>query len=110
MERAIWPRPEGVSTNAIHELKHHIDVLHASTQEHGDVASALEEQQRRLDRLERQSAEMSTAIETLSRDQADVADEVRSMGGWVRNTAMAGLFLVLLFLLLKGVQLMHGMH
>ena len=104
VERAFWPRQDGLPSSAVRDLKHHMDVLYSSQE---DVTPVLEEQQRRLDRLERQTAEMNAAIENLSRDQLEVADQVRAMAGWVRNTAMAGLFLLILLLVLKGVQMLH---
>lgn len=73
----------------------------------------LEQQNEKLklqnEKLEQQNAEMSEAIDSLSRDQEEMAEQVRAMAGWVRNAAMAGLFLLLLFLILKGVQILHGM-
>ena len=105
VERAFWPRQNGLPSSAISDLKQHMDVLYSSRQ---DMTPVLEEQQRRLDRLEQQATELNAAIENLSRDQLDIADQVRAMAGWVRNTAMAGLFLLVLMLLLKGVQMLHG--
>ena len=109
VERAFWPRPEGLPTSAIQDLKQHMNVLYSARQQDdvSDLAPMLEDQQRRLDRLEQQAEEMNSAIESLSRDQLEVADQVRALAGWVRNSAMAGLFLLVLLLLLKGVQILH---
>lgn len=109
VERAFWPKQDGLSANAVNDLKHHMNILYSSRQQEdlSDLAPVLEEQQHRLDRLEQQVTEMNSAIESLSRDQLDVADQVRALAGWVRNSAMAALFLLVLLLLLKGVQILH---
>ncbi len=74
-----------------------------------DVSPAIEEQQRRLDKLEEHAAELNHSLTNLSEDQLDLADQVRAMAGWVRNASIAGLTLLALFFVLKLVQAIHGM-
>ncbi len=88
------------------DLRQHLAAIQAAQL---DVAPAIEEQQRRLEKLEENTAELNHTITNLSEDQLDLADQVRSMAGWVRNSAMAGLFLLTLMFILKLVQAIHGM-
>ena len=88
-----------------HDLKEHMAALQAVQV---DVTPAIEEQQRRLERLEEHAAELNHSLTNLSEDQLDLADQVRIMAGWVRNSAVAGLFLLTLMFVLKLVQAIHG--
>ncbi len=72
-----------------------------------DVSPAIEEQQARLRKLEEHAAELNHSLTNLSEDQLDLADQVRAMAGWVRNSALAGLFLLALLFILKLVQAIH---
>ena len=73
-----------------------------------DVTPAIEEQRRRLEKLEEHAAELNHSLVNLSEDQLDLADQVRAMAGWVRNCAIAALFLLALLFVLKLVQAIHG--
>lgn len=87
------------------ELKQHLlAIKDAQT----DVTPAIEEQQRRLEKLEEHASELNHSLTNLSEDQLDLADQVRAMAGWVRNSAIAGLFLLTLMFILKLVQAIHG--
>ena len=88
------------------DLRQHLAAIQAAQL---DLTPAIEEQQRRLEKLEENTAELSHTITNLSEDQLDLADQVRTMAGWVRNSAMAGLFLLTLMFILKLVQAIHGM-
>lgn len=90
------------------DLNHHFAALQASRAV--DISPAIEEQHRRLQKLEEQAVEINHSIENLSQDQLDLADQVRSVATWVRNAALAGLFLLVLMLVLKTVQMFHGTH
>lgn len=72
-----------------------------------DVTPAIEEQQVRLKKLEEHATELNHSLTNLSEDQLDLADQVRAMAGWVRNSAIAGLFLLALLFVLKLVQAIH---
>ncbi len=72
-----------------------------------DVSPAIEEQQERLGKLEEHATELNHSLTNLSEDQLDLADQVRSMAGWVRNSAVAGLSLLALLFVLKLVQALH---
>ena len=72
-----------------------------------DVSPAIEEQQSRLLKLEDHATELNHSLTNLSEDQLDLADQVRAMAGWVRNSAIAGLFLLTLLFVLKLVQAIH---
>ncbi len=74
-----------------------------------DVSPAIEGQQHRLQKLEEHAAELNHVLTNLSEDQLDLADQVRTMAGWVRNSAIAGLFLLALMFILKLAQAIHGM-
>lgn len=89
-----------------HDLQQHIVALREAQL---DISPAMEEQQRRLEKLEEHAAELNHSLINLSEDQLDLADQVRSMAGWVRNCAMAGLFLLTLMFVLKLIQAIHGM-
>jgi hypothetical protein len=88
------------------DLREHMFALQAAQV---DVTPAIEEQQRRLEKLEEHAAELNHSLTNLSEDQLDLADQVRSMAGWVRNSAIAGLFLLVLLFILKLIQAIHGM-
>ena len=88
------------------DLKQHLAAMQAAQV---DVTPAMEEQQRRLEKLEEHAAELNHSLVNLSEDQLDLADQVRAMAGWVRNCAMAALFLLTLLFILKLVQAIHGM-
>lgn len=112
MDRMFVAKRQAPAENvlpAIQDLKndinHHIAALRAAQV---DVTPAIEEQQRRLERLEEQSAELNHSITNLCEDQMDLAEQIRNMSGWVRNAAIAGLFLLTLMLILKTVQMFHG--
>lgn len=108
VDRLFKEKPEPVLP-ALQDLKtdidHHVASLRASQV---DVTPAIEEQQRRLDRLEEQAADLTNSITTLCEDHMDLAEQVRTMSVWVRNAAIAGLFLLTLMLILKSVQMFHG--
>ena len=87
------------------ELKQHLTELKDSQT---DLSPAIEEQQRRLEKLEEHASELNHSLTNLSEDQLDLADQVRAMAGWVRNSAIAGLFLLTLMFILKLVQAIHG--
>ena len=87
------------------ELKQHLlAIKDAQT----DVTPAIEEQQRRLEKLEEHATELNHSLTNLSEDQLDLADQVRAMAGWVRNSAIAALFLLTLMFVLKLFQAIHG--
>jgi hypothetical protein len=88
------------------DLREHIVALQATQV---DVTPAIEEQQRRLEKLEENTAELNHSLTNLSEDQLDLADQVRAMASWVRNSAIAGLFLLSLMFILKLIQAIHGM-
>lgn len=87
------------------ELKQHLVAIQAAQV---DVTPAIEEQQRRLEKLEEHASELNHSLTNLSEDQLDLADQVRAMAGWVRNSAVAALFLLTLMFVLKLVQAIHG--
>jgi predicted nuclease with TOPRIM domain len=87
------------------ELKQHLSAIQAAQT---DVTPAIEEQQRRLEKLEEHATELNHSLTNLSEDQLDLADQVRAMAGWVRNSAVAALFLLTLMFVLKLVQAIHG--
>jgi chromosome segregation ATPase len=87
------------------ELKQHLAAIQAAQV---DVTPAIEEQQRRLEKLEEHASELNHSLTNLSEDQLDLADQVRAMAGWVRNSAVAALFLLTLMFVLKLVQAIHG--
>ncbi|MGC1781613.1 MAG: hypothetical protein WA708_03750 [Acidobacteriaceae bacterium] len=88
------------------DLRQHFTAMQATQI---DVTPAIEEQQRRLEKLEEHAAELNHSLTNLSEDQLDLADQVRAMAGWVRNSALAGLFLLTLMFILKLIQAIHGM-
>lgn len=88
------------------DLKQHLAAMQAAQV---DVTPAMEEQKRRLEKLEEHAAELNHSLVNLSEDQLDLADQVRAMAGWVRNCAIAALFLLTLLFILKLVQAVHGM-
>ncbi len=88
------------------DLREHMLAIQAAQV---DVSPAIEEQQRRLEKLEEHASELNHSLTNLSEDQLDLADQVRAMAGWVRNGAIAGLFLLVLLFILKLVQAVHGM-
>jgi septal ring factor EnvC (AmiA/AmiB activator) len=87
------------------ELKQHLTAIRDAQT---DVTPAIEEQQRRLEKLEEHATELNHSLTNLSEDQLDLADQVRAMAGWVRNSAVAALFLLTLMFVLKLVQAVHG--
>ena len=87
------------------ELKQHLTAIKDAQT---DVTPAIEEQQRRLEKLEEHATELNHSLTNLSEDQLDLADQVRAMAGWVRNSAIAALFLLTLMFVLKLVQAIHG--
>ncbi len=87
------------------ELQEHFAAIKAAQV---DVTPAIEEQQRRLEKLEEHASELNHSLTNLSEDQLDLADQVRAMAGWVRNSAVAALFLLTLMFVLKLVQAIHG--
>ena len=89
-----------------HDIQQHMVALQAAQV---DIFPAIEEQHRRLEKLEEHAAELNHSLTVLSDDQLDLADQIRSMAGWVRNSAMAGLFLLTLMFVLKLIQAIHGM-
>lgn len=97
---------DNLRTDLQHDLQQHIIALRIAQV---DMSPAMEEQQRRLEKLEEHAAELNHSLINLSEDQLDLADQVRSMAGWVRNCAMAALFLLTLIFVLKLVQAIHGM-
>lgn len=86
------------------ELDHHMAAIKAAQV---DMSPAIEEQQERLEKLEEHASELNHSLTNLSEDQLDLADQVRAMAGWVRNSAIAGLGLLVLFFILKVVQTFH---
>ena len=88
------------------DLNHHITALQATQV---DVSPAIEEQQRRLEKLEEFAGELNHSLINLAEDQLDLADQVRLMAGWVRNGAIGALLLLLLMFILKLVEAFHGM-
>ncbi len=89
------------------DLREHMLAVQAT---HVDISPALAAQERRLEKLEEHAAELNHSLTNLSEDQLDLADQVRAMAGWVRNSAIAGLFLLSLLFILKLVQAVHGMN
>lgn len=88
------------------DLKQHVAMIQAAQI---DITPAIEEQQRRLEKLEEHTAELNHTLTVLSDEQLDLADQVKAMAGWVRNGAMGGLFLLTLLFILKLVQAIHAM-
>ncbi len=86
------------------ELSNHMAAIKAAQV---DMSPAIEEQQQRLEKLEEHASELNHSLTNLSEDQLDLADQVRVMAGWVRNSAIAGLGLLALFFILKVVQTFH---
>jgi predicted nuclease with TOPRIM domain len=107
--QAIAPGLQTLSTDIRsdlrNELQEHFAAIKAAQV---DVTPAIEEQQRRLEKLEEHATELNHSLTNLSEDQLDLADQVRAMAGWVRNSAVAGLFLLTLMFVLKLVQAIHG--
>jgi hypothetical protein len=87
------------------DLKEHFAAMEAKQV---DMTPAIQEQQRRLEKLEEHASELNHSLTNLSEDQLDLADQVRAMAGWVRNSAVAALFLLTLMFVLKLVQAIHG--
>jgi hypothetical protein len=87
------------------ELRQHLTAIKDAQT---DVTPAIEEQQRRLEKLEEHATELNHSLTNLSEDQLDLADQVRAMAGWVRNSAIAALFLLTLMFVLKLFQAIHG--
>ena len=88
------------------DLKQHVAMIQAAQI---DITPAIEEQQRRLEKLEEHTAELNHTLTVLSDEQLDLADQVKAMAGWVRNCAMGALFLLTLLFILKLVQAIHAM-
>ena len=86
------------------ELTNHMAAIKAAQV---DVSPVIEEQKLRLEKLEEHASELNHSLINLSEDQLDLADQVRTMAGWVRNATMAGLFLLVLLFVLKLVQTFH---
>ena len=108
-EAAVDPRLMTLSADLRNDLRaelkqHLLAIKDAQT----DVTPAIEEQQRRLEKLEEHASELNHSLTNLSEDQLDLADQVRAMAGWVRNSAVAALFLLTLMFVLKLVQAIHG--
>lgn len=91
------------------DMKQHLAAIQTVQASQVNLTPALEEQQRRLERLEEHAAELNHSLTNLSEDQLDLADQVRAMAGWVRNASIAALFLLVLLFVLKLVQAIHGM-
>lgn len=119
VDRLFAAKPEPVVPAllpALQDLKSDINDQVASLRaSQVDVSPAIEEQQRRLDKieeqtakLEEQTAELNNTIANLCEDHMDLSDQVRMMSVWVRNAAIAGLFLLTLMLILKAVQMFHS--
>jgi len=117
MDRMLLPKRDSVTPALLtlrndvrsdlrKDLNQHIAALQAAQL---DISPAIEEQHRRLEKLEEHASELNHSLINLSEDQLDLADQVRSMASWVRNCAMAGLFLLTLMFVLKLVQAIHGM-
>lgn len=87
------------------DLEHHMAAIKAAQV---DMTPAIEEQTKRLEKLEEHAAELNHSLTNLSEDQLDLADQVRTMAGWVRNASIAGLALLALLFILKLVQAIHG--
>lgn len=110
LDRFFMPKHDTVSPALLDmrkDLNYHFAALQASRV---DISPAIEEQHLRLQKLEEQAIEINHSIENLSQDQLDLADQVRSVATWVRNAALAGLFLLTLMLILKTIQMFHGAH
>jgi hypothetical protein len=110
---ALQPAVPGLRTLSVDlrndlrsELRTHLAAL--QVQSH-DPTPAIEAQQKRLEKLEEQAAELNHSLTNLSEDQLDLADQVRAMAGWVRNCAIAALFLLALIFILKLIQTIHVM-
>jgi|GEM_PF-4668160 len=86
------------------ELSNHMAAIKAAQV---DMSPAIEEQQGRLDKLEEHASELNHSLTNLSEDQLDLADQVRAMAGWVRNSAIAGLGLLALLFALKLFEAIH---
>ena len=87
------------------ELNNHMAAIRAAQVDTNPAA--IEEQRERLEKLEEHATELNHSLTNLSEDQLDLADQVRAMAGWVRNSAIAGLGLLALFFVLKVVQTFH---
>lgn len=116
VDRMVTPKREAIApglqtlsmnirSDLRNELQEHFAAIKAAQV---DVTPAIEEQQRRLEKLEEHASELNHSLTNLSEDQLDLADQVRAMAGWVRNSAVAALFLLTLMFVLKLVQAIHG--
>jgi septal ring factor EnvC (AmiA/AmiB activator) len=105
---AEWALHRGdaeVSTSIL-DLKSHVDSLNVSI---GAVTAAIEEEQHRQDRLERQYKEVKETLEALAHEQADLIEQVRSMTLLVRATALSGTAVLILLIIIKAAQIIHLM-
>ena len=103
--RALSTDLRNTLTNDLrNELNNHMAAIRAAQLEPNP---AIEEQRERLEKLEEHAAELNHSLTNLSEDQLDLADQVRAMAGWVRNSAIAGLGLLALFFVLKVFQTFH---
>lgn len=91
------------------DLRAHMAAIKAAQMAQVNLGPAIEEQTKRLEKLEEHAGELNHSLTNLSEDQLDLADQVRTMAGWVRNASIAGLFLLALLFILKLVQAIHGM-
>ncbi len=116
VDRVMAPKREAVApglrtlsadirSDLRNDLKQHFAAMEAKQV---DVTPAIQEQQRRLEKLEEHASELNHSLTNLSEDQLDLADQVRAMAGWVRNSAVAALFLLTLMFALKLFQAIHG--
>jgi len=96
-------------TELQNDLRAHMEAIKTAQMAQVNLGPAVEEQTKRLEKLEEHAAELNHSLTNLSEDQLDLADQVRTMAGWVRNASIAGLFLLALLFILKLVQAIHGM-
>ncbi len=105
---ALGPSMRSLSSELRNDLRNELRSHMAALKDaQVDVTPAIEEQKKRLEKLEEHASELNHSLTNLSEDQLDLADQVRTMAGWVRNATMAGLFLLTLLFVLKLVQAFH---
>ncbi len=105
---SVGPSLRALSTDLRNDLRNEINHHMAAIKDaQVDMSPAIEGQRERLEKLEEHASELNHSLTNLSEDQLDLADQVRAMAGWVRNSAVAGLGLLALLFVLKLVQAFH---
>ena len=86
------------------EWRAHLQVLQAAQQE---VLPALAEQQRRLDRLEQRSVEISETLANLVDTQTEMTQHVRALARGFRYAAILGIILLVAILATATLAFRH---